>query len=107
MTFAKVGDMAGQAVQVDQVAVTMSPQHFKGFCKSLSETLEAYESAYGQLTIPESVTRPLRSAAQIVAKIAEGQKKIEDLRLKIAEDDATSSTEKKPPSKRSRGAGKA
>jgi F420-0:gamma-glutamyl ligase len=98
--------MAGQTAQFDQVAVTLSPQHFKAFCKSLNETLEAFESAYGQLTISESMTRPLRNAAQIVAKIAEGQKRVDELRLKIAEDDATSSTEKKPPSKRSRGARK-
>jgi hypothetical protein len=96
--------MAGQTVQVDQVSVTMSPQHFKAFCLSLNETLKAYESGFGALNIPESDTKPLRDAAQIGNLISEAREK--RLALEKSVTSNPSSTEKKRPSKRSRGAAK-
>lgn len=97
--------MGGQTVQVDQVAVTVSPQHFKALCKSLNETLMAYENAFGKLNIPDSDITPSRDAAQIERMI----QKVRDERAGIAQEggDSTtsSSTGKKRPSKRSRGAG--
>ena|ERR1700732_3755191 len=102
LTFAKASDVAGQAMQVDQVAVTMSPQHFKALCQSLNETLKAYEDAFGELKVPDSDIRPLRDASQIGQLIQETRNKAQAAR----EMSIPSSTGKKPPAKRSRGAGK-
>jgi hypothetical protein len=88
-------------MQVDQVAVTVSPQHFKALCQSLNETLMAYESAFGELKIPESDTRPLRDASQIEKLITAARERMAVLR---DEPITSSSTEKKRPSRRSRGA---
>jgi hypothetical protein len=104
LTFGKATDMAGQTVQVDQVAVTMSPQHFKALCLSLNETLKAYEEGFGELRIPEIDTKPLRDAAQIGLLIGEAREKRLALEKSLAS--SPSSTEQKPPAKRSRGARK-
>jgi hypothetical protein len=62
-------------------------------------------STFGELKIPESDTKPLRDAAQIGHLIDEARnKKLEIERAVIS---TSSSTEKKPPGKRSRGARKA
>jgi len=95
-------DFSGQPVQVDQVAVAMSPQHFKALVKSLNETLTAYERTFGALTIPESDIQPTFNASQIEENIQAGREA-----RKAATEAMVSSIEKKPPSKRSRGAGKA
>jgi hypothetical protein len=100
ITFAKGTTVADHQVQVDQVAVIMSPQHFKGFVRSLTETLKAYESVFGSLSIPDADTKPLMDAAQI-------EKTIKDARLRArpqSEPTDSSSTVKKQPSRRSRGA---
>ena len=90
----------GEAMQVEHVAVTMSPQHFKAFYRSLAETLKAYESAFGALTIPDSDVQPSADAAQIEKLIEEARQK----RAAAGSSTTSSSIEKKPPSKRSRGA---
>jgi hypothetical protein len=86
-------------MNVDKVSITMSPQHFKGFCRSLNETLKAYENVFGVLQIPDVDTGPLRSAAQIETLITEARNKAKELTAM-----PSSSTEKKQPSKRSRSA---
>jgi hypothetical protein len=103
ITFSRASDFSGQTVHLDQVAVTMSPQHFKGFCKSLNETMTAYESVFGALQIPDSDTRPLTDASQIEAMILETRRKNEELRQPTSKL-LSSPTEKKRPSRRSRGA---
>jgi hypothetical protein len=102
LVFMKNTDFTGKTVQVDQVTVTMSPQHFKALVKSLNETLTAYEQSFGALTIPESDIQPAFSASQIQERIQIGRDaKKEAVKAMV------SSTEKKPPAKRSRGARKA
>jgi len=100
LTFSKTSDFTGQPMQVDQVSVTMSPQHFKGFCRSLIETLKAYEKLFGDLKIPDTDTRPTRDAAQIEELIKVARSGGTVLPAPKAE---SSSTEKKLPSRRSRG----
>jgi hypothetical protein len=83
----------------------MSPQHFKGFCRSVNETLKAYEKVFGTLTIPDSETKPMTEAAEIEKMILETQRKQEEHRQSIR--DASSSSNEKPrPSRRSRAARK-
>ena len=94
-------DFTGQTVQVDQVSVTMSPQHFKALVKSLNETLTAFEHTFGALTIPDADIQPTFSASQIEEKIQIGREAKKEAMKAMA-----SSTETKPPSKRSRGARK-
>ena len=61
MYFAKATDVGGgQTVQVDQVAVTVSPQHFKALCNSFVETLKAYENSFGELRILQADVAPAR-----------------------------------------------
>jgi hypothetical protein len=70
--FQKGGEIApGQFALVDQVAVTFSPQHFKALVNSLAAALEAYENTFGKLAIPEADTAPLKSAAELTAKLQE------------------------------------
>lgn len=70
VTFQRIMDVVpGQAAAVDQVFVTMSPQNFKGFVNALQGVLTAYEQAFGNLTIPEQDTRPMRSPEEILAGI--------------------------------------
>jgi hypothetical protein len=102
--FGKAGEMGGQAFQTDLVSVTMSPQHFKAFIRSISETLKAYEAIYGELNIADADTAPLRDASQIEVMMREGREKSRSLRRAMI---SPSSTEKKPPAQRSRGARKA
>jgi hypothetical protein len=94
-------DFAGQAVQIDQVSVAMSPQHFKALVKSLTETLTAYERSFGTLTIPDADIQPAFNASQIEEQIQVGREaKKEAMKAMV------SSIETKPPAKRSRGARK-
>jgi len=83
----------GQMGVMDQVAVTFSPQHFKGLVKSLSETLQAYEASFGALTISDADTAPMRNAAEIVAMLQAAKAKVNP---------NPSSTEPKERAKRSR-----
>jgi Protein of unknown function (DUF3467) len=85
----------GQMGVMDQVAVTFSPQHFKALVKSLSETLQAYETAFGALTISDADIAPMRNAAEIVAILQA---------VKAKTHPNPSSTEPKPRAKRSRAA---
>jgi hypothetical protein len=98
LIFSRASDLAGQSVQVDQVAVTLSPQHFKGFCRSINETLKAYEKVFGVLQIPDSDIRPLTEAPQIEKMILNTRQKVEEARRLMT----LSSTEKKQPSRQSR-----
>jgi hypothetical protein len=105
LIFAKTGEFNGQPVQNELVSVTMSPQHFKAFCRSASETLKAYEAVFGELKIPDSDTAPVRDASQIETLVREGKEKAAAaMKAMVA---ASSPTEKQPPAKRSRGARKA
>jgi hypothetical protein len=81
------------------MSVTFSPQHFKALCRSLNETLTAYESVFGKLSIPDEDTRPSRDAAQIEETVRSRRKEFHEARAITI-----SSTEKKPPAKRSRDA---
>jgi hypothetical protein len=106
LIFAKATDIGGQTVQVDQVSVTVSPQHFKALCKSLNETLKAYENTFGELKIPDSDISPSRDAAQIEQLIrATRDKKAGGVPQEGVS--TSSSTEKKRLSKRSRSSGRA
>lgn len=109
LTFAKTTDMAGQALQVDQVSVTVSPQHFKALCRSLNQTMEAYEKVFGNLQIPDSDTAPTVSSEQIEKLIVQNRDKARAnaaAAIAAATSSPTSvpsSTAKKRLSKRSRG----
>ncbi len=94
----------GQNVLVDQVAVIMSPQHFKQFCRSASETLKAYESVFGELKIPDADIQPATKAEKIESMLLDARARAAAAREAINAKPATSSTEKKRPSRRSRGA---
>jgi hypothetical protein len=87
--------LPGQMGIVDQVSVTLSPQHFKALVRSLNETLAAYENAFGELNISEADTAPQKTALEIVGAVNEQRK---------ARHAAMSSNEAPRPSKRSRGA---
>jgi hypothetical protein len=88
--------MTGQQVLLDQISVTMSPQHFKNLCRSLAETLQAYEAVFGTLQIQDAITAPGTKAEAL-------EKMLRD-RMASAPNPASSPNEKKRPSKRSRGA---
>jgi Protein of unknown function (DUF3467) len=102
LIFMKNTDFAGQTVQVDQASVAMSPQHFKALVKSLNETLTAYEHSFGTLNIPDMDIQPTFNASQIEKNIQTSREA-----KKEAMEAMVSSTEKKPPSKQSRGVRKA
>lgn len=87
----------------------MSPPHFKAFCRSIQETLTAYESVFGELAIPEADTRPTKDAAQIEQLVRTTRAAAQAAQASAVNPSSPSpsSNEKKPPSKRSRGAGKA
>lgn len=103
--FTKATDIGGgQNALVDQVAVIMSPQHFKQFCRSVSKSLKAYETVFGELNIPEGDIEPATKAQKIESMLIEARAKAAALRSSINAPNSTSSTEKKRPSARSRGA---
>ena len=37
-------------------SVTISPQHAKAFCKNMFESIEKYESSYGEIKVPGNPT---------------------------------------------------
>ena len=80
-------------------AVSMSPQRFKAFVKAMAEVLSAYENSFGALSISEEDTKPMRTASEIEEVV----KKNRELVARATAKSDPSSTEKKPPSKRSRG----
>jgi hypothetical protein len=74
LLFKKGSEIAPQQMgATDQVSVTLAPGHFKAFVRSVNETLKAYESVYGVLTIPDADINPLKNAEQI-AELIEGQR---------------------------------
>lgn len=90
--FGQVGENPpGTFVIEDHASVTMSPQQMKALVRVMSETMEAYEKTFGELTIPEAATRPKFTADQLVARIKEAQTMA-----------LTSSSEPPPPSSKSR-----
>ncbi|UGA47229.1 DUF3467 domain-containing protein [Bradyrhizobium quebecense] len=105
LTFSKNTDFSGQMVQVDQVSVVVSPQHFKALVKSLSETLVAYEKVFGELKIPDSETTPALNAEQLEATI-QSTRAAQRAAAATGEPTASPANEKKPPAKQSRGARK-
>jgi hypothetical protein len=107
-TFAKAGDFSGQAMVVDHASVTMSPQHFKAFCRSMAESLKGYESVFGVIPIADSDAAPLHKAEQIEKLLQDTREKGAAARENLAATNMAiaerpSSTAKKQPSKRSRG----
>jgi hypothetical protein len=103
--FTKATDIGGgQNALVDQVAVIMSPQHFKQFCGSVTESLKAYENVFGELKIPEADVEPATKAEKIESMLIDARGKAAALRELINAPKPTSSTEKKRPSRQSRGA---
>jgi hypothetical protein len=70
LLFQKMSELdPGKLGITDLMSVTMSPQHFKGFVRSLNETLAAYEQAFGKLTILDQDTKPTLNADQILETI--------------------------------------
>jgi hypothetical protein len=59
----------GKQGNTDQVLVTLSPQHFKALVRSLNETLKAYETAFGALTISDTESAPSRSAEEMIGLV--------------------------------------
>lgn len=99
LTFQKTTEFVpGQIAQIDMIALILAPQHFKALVRSLNETLKAYEDSFGELTIADADTLPLRSAEQIKTQISAARERA------AAATNPPSSTEPPPPSKRSRGA---
>jgi hypothetical protein len=82
----------------------MSPQHFKAFVRSVNETLTAYESVFGALQVPEGDIAPMHTAEQLQKRMLENRDRVKaQIEAAAKSSSAPSSTEKKPPSKRSRG----
>jgi hypothetical protein len=104
LTFAKSGDVMGQMLMVEQVAVTMSPQQFKQFCKAINESLKAYEKVFGTLTIPEADILPGTSAEKIEEMLLSAREKAKLFREATNAPAISASSGSKQPSKRSRGA---
>ena len=74
LTFQKASEVVpGQTMLMDQVAVCMSPQHFKAFVRSAMVTLEAYEASFGTLSVSDADTAPIKTADQIIAAISEAR----------------------------------
>jgi hypothetical protein len=42
-------------IRENQVTLTMSPNHFKAFASAMKKTLEAYESQFGTINVPENL----------------------------------------------------
>lgn len=89
----------GHLAVMDQMTVTFSPQQFKALVRAMNETLTAYETSFGALTIANADTAPLRTAEQLTAQISAARKA-----AATANEAIPSSTEPQPPSKRSRAA---
>ena len=91
--FSKATDIGGgQAALVDQIAVIMSPQHFKQFCVALNETLKAYENVFGELKISQADIQPATTAEHIEKMLNEARVKAAALREAANAAPATSST---------------
>jgi hypothetical protein len=86
----------GQMGIVDQVLVSLSPQHFKALVRSLNETLSAYESVFGELSISEADTAPQKTALEIAGMVNDYRKSRNIV--------TSSSTEPPPPLKKSHSA---
>jgi hypothetical protein len=91
----------GKMGSTDLVSVALSPQHFKAFVKSITETLAAYEATFGKLTISEADTAPLRNAAEIQTVLETAR---DNARVMARASISPSSTEPPPPGKQSRSA---
>lgn len=103
----KASDVGGgQMAIVDQLAVVMSPQHFKQFSRAINETLKAYESVFGALQIPDSDIEPTTKADQIEKMLLEARAKAAAAARQQTTDSDSSSSVKRRPSRRSRAAEK-
>jgi len=70
VVFQKLSEIApGQPAVVDQVAISFSPQQFKALVRSLTETIDGYEAAFGKLAIPDADTAPQRTSSEIAALV--------------------------------------
>lgn len=104
-----MSDVAGQKILFDQANVSMSPQHFKNFCLAANATLEAYERVFGELKIPDSDITPPASVDQIEKMLLSAREQATAQRAVVVASmnvgvTPPSSTAKKRPAKRSRGA---
>lgn len=93
IVFQRLAEIApAQPGIIDQVAISFSPQQLKALVRSLTETINGYEEAFGKLTIPDTDIAPQKKASEIAAVI-------DSVRGQRAN---PSSTEQPPPSEQSR-----
>ena len=79
--FQRLSELApGQVCVLDQVSVTMAPQHFKAVVRSMVEVLAAYEASFGRLEISDADTAPGKSASEISKMIDDNRKAAASLR---------------------------
>jgi hypothetical protein len=70
MIFQRFGELIpNQQGVIDQVSVSFSPQQFKALVRSMTETINGYEAAFGTLNIPDLDTTPVRKASDIAGLI--------------------------------------
>lgn len=89
-----VPGQTGAAVVEEHFTVMMSPHHFKALVRAATNSLNVWERTFGEVTIPDMA--PEHSAEKVIERIR--------AKMKAITGGAASSTEKKRPSKRSRGA---
>jgi hypothetical protein len=100
--FQKASEVApGQNGIIDLISVSMSPQQFKALIKAAQEAFVAYESVFGQISIPDLDITPTRDATQIEQVIRDVRKTAHEAAKASVQ---TSSNELEQPEKRSRGA---
>lgn len=79
--FQRLSELApGHVCVLDQVSVTMAPQHFKAVVRSMVEVLAAYEASFGKLEISDADTAPGRVASEISEMIDANRKAVASLR---------------------------
>ncbi len=67
VTFAVTQDLAiGKVTLEDQVALRLSPQHFKALCVSFAKTLKAWESRFGEVKIPPETGQIADAMAAVI-----------------------------------------
>lgn len=89
VTFAQNKEAEGKVVMEEQVMVFLSPHQFKALVTVAANTLEAYESLFGTLTLPPNFS----ARADLKEAVQKAYQKIEV---------SPSSSALPPPSRRSR-----
>ena len=93
----------GQPAIVDQVAVAFSPQQFKSLVRAMTETLKAFENSFGELTIPDADTRPMKSAEEISKNITDAKKKAAEMQSNLSSSEPPQPSEQSSSSRRKKG----